>query len=111
MGFLMSKYCCSLEVNICPRVEPQFIIMATARPYTQEIKNFKNGGLPCKRFYFENIFNILTSIIFSTINEYNYNFSTDQIIRKPIPIYVFKVYAPDIAFSRSINFLSFLSEH
>ena len=31
----------------------------------------------------------------------------DQIIRKPIPIYVFELYAPDIAFNMSINFLSY----
>ena len=105
----MSKYCCSLNVNICPKVDPWFINIATARPYTQEIKNSKKGRLPCKLFSFENIFNILTSIIFSTINEYNYNVSTDQIIRKPI--YGFKVYAPEIAFSMLINFLSFLSKH
>ena len=33
-----------MDVNIRPKVEPRFIIIATARPYTQEIKNSKNGA-------------------------------------------------------------------
>ena len=35
-------------------------------------------------------------------------FYTDQIIRKPIPIHVFDLYATDITFNMSINFLSYL---
>ena len=46
---------------------------------------------------------ILNSNIFSTINEYNYNFSTDQIILKPIPPYDFELCASDNAFNMLIN--------
>ena len=42
------------------------------------------------------------------MSTYKNNFSTDQIIWKPNQSYVFKVYAPDIAFSMSINILSYL---
>ena len=47
-----------MNVNIFLKSESRFINIATARPYTQEIKNSKNGGLPCKQFYLENNFNI-----------------------------------------------------
>ena len=90
----MIKYCGSLNVNIFTKIEPRFIIIATAWPYTQGIKNTKNGGLPCKHFYLEKIFNVLFSIIVLTNYEYNYNVSTDQIIRKTILNYGLKVYAP-----------------
>ena len=108
----MIKYCGSLKVNIFTNITSRFINIATARPYTQGIKNTKNGGLPCKHFYLEKIFNVLFSIIVLTNYEYNYNVSTDQIIRKTILNYGLKVYAPYFAFSMSITFLSlFLSKH
>ena len=100
-----------MNVNIFPKIEPRFIIIATAGPYTQGIKNSKNGGLPCKHFYLENIFNILFSIFVLTYNEFKNNVSTDQIIRKTILNYVLKVYAPYIAFRMSIKYFSFLSKH
>ena len=77
----MIKYCGSLNVNIFTKTKSRFIIIATVRPYTQEIKNSKNGGLPCKHIYFEKIFNILFSILILTNDEYNYNVGTAQIIR------------------------------
>ena len=106
----MIKYCGSLNVNvnIFPKIEPRFIIIATPRPYTQGIKNTKNGGLPCKHFDLEKIFNILFSIMGLTNYEYNYNVSMDQIIRKTILNYGLKVYAPYIAFSMPIKYFSYL---
>ena len=97
-----------MSVNIFPKIRPRFIIIATAWPYTQGIKNTKNGGLPCKQFSLEKILNILYSIIVLTNYEYNYNFSTDQIIRKTILNYGLKVYVPYIAFIMSIKYFSYL---
>ena len=59
--------------------------------------------LKIKCFSFKNIFNSLNSNICLTNNEYNYNVSTDQLIRKLFPNYGLKVYAPGIAFSMPIN--------
>ena len=42
--------------------------------------------------------------IYSTSNDINCNFSTDQIILKPIPQYDFELYATERAFSMLINF-------
>ena len=77
----MIKYCGSMKVNIFLKSESRFINIATARPYTQEIKNSKNGGLPCKQFYLENNFNISLrkGILINDMS--NYKFATDQIIR------------------------------
>ena len=97
-----------MNVNIFLKIQSRFINIATARQYTQEIKNSKNGRLPCKHFYLENIFNILLSIFVLTNDEYNYNVATDQIIRKTILNYVLKVYAPCIAFSMPFKYLSYL---
>ena len=83
-----------MNVNIFPKITSRFIIIATAWPYTQGIKNSNNVGLPCKHIYFEKVFNILFSILIITNDEYNYNVGTDQIIRKTILKYVLKVYAP-----------------
>ena len=80
----MIKYCGSLNVNIFTKIKSRFIIIATVRPYTQKIKNSKNGGLPFKHVYFEKNFNILFSILILINDEYNYNVGTDQIIRKTI---------------------------
>ena len=104
----MIKYCVGMKVNLFLKIEPRFIIIATTRPYTQGIKNTKNGGLPCKHFYLEKIFNILFLIIVLTNYEYYYNVSTDQIIRETILNYGLKVYAPYIAFSMSIKYFSYL---
>ena len=95
-----------MNVNIFPKIKSRFIIIATARPYTQGIKNSKNGGLPCKHFSFENIFNILFLNIVLNNDEYNYKVATDQIIRKTILNYVLKVYAPCIAFIMPIKYFS-----
>ena len=73
-----------MNINIFPKIESRFIIIATARLYTQGIKNSKNGGPPCKHFSFENIFNILFSNIVKPKDGYNYKVATDQIIRKTI---------------------------
>ena len=99
----MIKYCGSVNVNIFLKIESRLIIIATTRPYTQGIKNTKNGGLPCKHFYLENIINILNLVFVLTNYEYNYNVSTDQIIRKTILNYVLKVYAPYISFIMRLN--------
>ena len=87
----MIKYCGSLNVNIFTKIKSRFIIIATVRPYTQEIKNSKNGRLPCKHIYFEKNFNILFLILILINDEYNYNVGTEQIIRKTILKYVLKV--------------------
>ena len=102
----MIKYCGSLNINIFIKIESRFINIATARPYTQGIKNSNNVGLPCKHFNLEKIFNILFSILILTNDEDNYNVSTDQIIRKTI-----LNYAPYIAFRMLIKYFSFLSKH
>ena len=104
----MIKYCGSMNVNIILKSESRFINIATARPYTQEIKNSKNGGLPCKHFYLENIFNISLWIVFLIIDESNNKFATDQIICKTSLKHVLKVYAPNIAFIMPSNHLSYL---
>ena len=62
-----------------------------------------NVRLSWKLFFCKRTGDILTSNIFLTINEYNYNFSTDQIIRKMIQTYDFELYASDNAFNMSIN--------
>ena len=87
----MIKYCGSMKVNIILKSESRFINIATAQPYTQGIKNSKNGGLPCKHFYLENIFNISLLIVFLIIDESNYKFATDQMIRKTSLNHVLKV--------------------
>ena len=97
-----------MNVNLFPKIEPRFIVIATAWPYTQGIKNTKNGRLPCKHFYLEKIFNILFSIIGLTNYEYNYNVSMNQIILKTILNYGLKMYAPYIAFSMPIKYFSYL---
>ena len=81
----MSKYCCNPIGNIRPKFEPQFIIIATSQvqPYTQEMKNTKNGGLSGKLSY-KFIFDILNLNPYLTNNEVICNFITDQIIRKLI---------------------------
>ena len=67
--------------------------IAIDSPYTQESSNFKNGGLLCKHIYLENIFNISLLIVFLIIDESNYKFATDQMIRKSSLNHVLKVYA------------------
>ena len=104
----MIKYLSSRNVNIFTKIKSRFIIIATVRPYTQEIKNTKNGRLPCKHIYFEKNFNILFLILILINDEYNYNVGTEQIIRKTILKYVLKVYAPNIAFIMPSNHLSYL---
>ena len=104
----MIKYLSSRNVNIFTKIKSGFIIIATVRPYTQEIKNSKNGRLPCKHIYFEKNFNILFLILILINDEYNYNVGTEQIIRKTILKYVLKVYAPNIAFIMPSNHLSYL---
>ena len=77
----MFKFFGSMNVNIFLKSESRFMNIATVRPYTQEIKNSKNGGLPCKQFYLENNFNISLrkGILINDMS--NYKFATDQIIR------------------------------
>ena len=99
----MSKYCCIPRGNIRPKFESQFIIIATFRPYTEEIKNSNNGKLPGRFFFYKISCDILISNIYSTFIECNFNISTDQIIRKLIAQYEFELYATDKAFITLTN--------
>ena len=59
--------------------------------------------LSWKLFFCNRTCDILTSNMFSTINEYKYNFSSDQIIRITIPPYDFELYASYNACNMSSN--------
>ena len=98
----MIKYRGSLNVSIFTKINSRFIKTATVRPYTQESKNSKNGGVPCKHLYFENTFYILLSF-FILNDEYNYNVGTDKIIRIMLNNHSFNMYFIHYSISRFMS--------
>ena len=76
----MIKYLSSLNVNIFTKNNSRFMKIAINSSYTQDSKNFKNGGLLGEHIYFKNNFYNLFLIHFLQNDDYNCIVSTHKII-------------------------------